>query len=134
MNVAGTKLSALQVTELAEHEQRMVAGAGEVAVVGATFLIAERLSNSPPCSQGLAGDIRRLLRFVLGSERDRNYVPSAEALFPHRKIGAANSSMVPAPQPPNRQSGDAADDSVHVAPNVGVEEPAPQQASTTRTF
>src|SRR5450759_163280 len=40
VDVAGTKRGPFQIAELIEHKQRMVAGAGEVAVVGGTFLIA----------------------------------------------------------------------------------------------
>src|SRR3954452_12004620 len=40
VNVAGTKRTPLQVAELAEHEQRMIAGAAKVAVVGAALLLA----------------------------------------------------------------------------------------------
>jgi hypothetical protein len=39
MNVARAQRGALQIAELVEHEQRVVAGAGEVAVVGGAFLI-----------------------------------------------------------------------------------------------
>ena len=40
VNVARTQRAAFQIAELVEHEQRMIAGAGEVAVVGGAFLIA----------------------------------------------------------------------------------------------
>ena len=40
MDVARAQRTAFEVAELVEHEQRMVAGAGEVAVVGGAFLIA----------------------------------------------------------------------------------------------
>jgi hypothetical protein len=40
MNVARTQRRTLQVAELVEHEQRVIAGAGELAVVGSAFLIA----------------------------------------------------------------------------------------------
>ena len=40
MDVAGAQRAPFQIAELVEHEQRMIAGAGEVAVVGGAFLIA----------------------------------------------------------------------------------------------
>jgi hypothetical protein len=40
MDVARTQHAAFQIAELIEHEQRMIAGASEVAVVGSAFLIA----------------------------------------------------------------------------------------------
>ena len=40
MDVAGRKRAAFQIAELVEHEQRMIAGAAEVAVVGGAFLLA----------------------------------------------------------------------------------------------
>jgi hypothetical protein len=40
MDVAGAQRRTLQIAELIEHEQRMVAGTGEVAVVGGAFLLA----------------------------------------------------------------------------------------------
>lgn len=40
MNVARAQRRTLQINELVEHEQRMVAGAGEVTIVGGAFLIA----------------------------------------------------------------------------------------------
>ncbi len=40
MDVARAQCRTLQIAELVEHEQRVVAGAGEVAVVGGAFLIA----------------------------------------------------------------------------------------------
>ena len=40
MNVARAQRRTLQIAELVEHEQRVIAGAGEVAVVGGAFLIA----------------------------------------------------------------------------------------------
>jgi hypothetical protein len=40
MDVALAQRRTLQIAELVEHEQRMVAGAGEVTVVGGAFLIA----------------------------------------------------------------------------------------------
>jgi len=40
MNVARMKFAAFQITELVEHKQRMVAGAGKVAVVGGAYLNA----------------------------------------------------------------------------------------------
>jgi len=46
MNVARTQRAALQVAELVEHEQRVVAGAGEVAVVGGAFLFAMRRADA----------------------------------------------------------------------------------------
>ena len=39
MHVAGTKGAAFQVAELVEHEQGMIAGTAEMAVVGRAFLI-----------------------------------------------------------------------------------------------
>src|SRR4051794_14218350 len=38
VNVAGTKRAAFQVAELVEHEQRVIAGAAEVTVIGAALL------------------------------------------------------------------------------------------------
>ena len=40
MDVARSQRALFEVAELVEHEQRMVAGAGEVAVVGGAFLFA----------------------------------------------------------------------------------------------
>jgi hypothetical protein len=40
VHVAGSQAATLQVAELIEHEQRVIAGAAEVAVVGCAFLIA----------------------------------------------------------------------------------------------
>ncbi len=40
VHVAGTQGAPLQITELVEHEQGMVTGAAEMAVVGGSFLIA----------------------------------------------------------------------------------------------
>ena len=40
VDVAGPQGTSLQVTELVEHEQRVIAGAAEVAVVGRAFLLA----------------------------------------------------------------------------------------------
>jgi hypothetical protein len=40
MHVAGTEHAPFKVTELVEHEKRMIACAFEMAVVGSTFLIA----------------------------------------------------------------------------------------------
>jgi hypothetical protein len=40
VDVAGAQDTPLQIAELVEHEQRMVAGAAEMAVVGAAFLFA----------------------------------------------------------------------------------------------
>jgi len=40
VDMAGTKLTAFEITELVEQEQRVVAGAGEVAVVRGAFLLA----------------------------------------------------------------------------------------------
>ncbi len=40
VDVAGAQGAALQVAELVEHEQRVIAGAAEVAVVGRAFLLA----------------------------------------------------------------------------------------------
>ncbi len=41
VDVAGSKGASLQIAELVEHKQGMVAGATKVAVVSASFLIAE---------------------------------------------------------------------------------------------
>src|SRR4051794_18819764 len=41
VNVAGPQGTAFQVTELVEHEERVVAGAAEVAVVSGPFLLAK---------------------------------------------------------------------------------------------
>ena len=41
VHVAGAQRATLQVAELVEHEQRMIAGAAEVAVVGRALLLAE---------------------------------------------------------------------------------------------
>ena len=46
MDVARAQRRTLQIAELVEHEQWMVAGAGEVAVVGGTFLIAMRRTDT----------------------------------------------------------------------------------------
>src|SRR3954471_18819232 len=40
MDVARPQGTPLDVAELVEHEQRMIAGAGEMAVIGAAFLFA----------------------------------------------------------------------------------------------
>jgi len=40
VNVAGAQGAPLQIAELVEHEQRVIAGAAEVPVVGAAFLLA----------------------------------------------------------------------------------------------
>jgi hypothetical protein len=40
MNVARTKHATFQITELVEHEQRMITGTSEVAVAGGIFLLA----------------------------------------------------------------------------------------------
>ncbi len=40
VNVARAQRRTLEITELVEHEQRMIAGAGEVTVVGGAFLVA----------------------------------------------------------------------------------------------
>ncbi|CAH2404626.1 hypothetical protein MES5069_440004 [Mesorhizobium escarrei] len=45
MNVARTKFAAFQIAELVEHEQRMIAGAGKVLIVGGTFLIGLTLES-----------------------------------------------------------------------------------------
>jgi hypothetical protein len=60
MNVAGTKRGAFQIAELIEHEQRMIAGASEVAVVGGAFLITvgwadTRIHVEHDCPRRLAG-------------------------------------------------------------------------------
>ena len=39
MDVARTQRAAFQIAELKEQEQRMITGAGEVAIVGGAFLI-----------------------------------------------------------------------------------------------
>jgi hypothetical protein len=39
VDVAGAKRAAFQIAELVEHEQRMIAGTGEVPVVGRTLLL-----------------------------------------------------------------------------------------------
>jgi hypothetical protein len=46
VHVAGPQRAPLQVAELVEHEQRVIAGAAEVAVVGAAFLPAVRLADA----------------------------------------------------------------------------------------
>src|ERR1039458_4479400 len=46
MNVAGSKGASFQIAELVEDEQRMVAGAPEVAVVGRVLLIAETRADT----------------------------------------------------------------------------------------
>ena len=40
MHVARPQRTPLDIAELVEHEQRMIAGTGEMAVVGAAFLLA----------------------------------------------------------------------------------------------
>ena len=40
MNIARTQRAAFQISKLVEDEQRMIAGAGEMAVVGRPLLIA----------------------------------------------------------------------------------------------
>jgi hypothetical protein len=40
VHVAGSQDAALDIAELVEHEQRVITGAAEVAVVGAAFLLA----------------------------------------------------------------------------------------------
>ena len=45
VHVAGAKRAALQIAELVEHEQRMIAGAAEMAVVGRAFLLAMGRAN-----------------------------------------------------------------------------------------
>ena len=42
MDIAGAQRTSLQIAKLVEHEQRMIAGAAEVAVVGGAFLLAMR--------------------------------------------------------------------------------------------
>ena len=45
VHIAGAKRAALQIAELVEHEQRMIAGAAEMAVVGRAFLLAMGRAN-----------------------------------------------------------------------------------------
>jgi hypothetical protein len=40
VDVTRPQCASLDVAELVEHKQRMIAGAGEVAVIGAAFLLA----------------------------------------------------------------------------------------------
>jgi hypothetical protein len=40
VHVAGSQRAPLDIAELVEHEQRVITGAAEVAVVGAAFLLA----------------------------------------------------------------------------------------------
>ena len=40
VDIAGEQRTSLQIAELVEHEQRMIAGAAEVTVVGGAFLLA----------------------------------------------------------------------------------------------
>jgi hypothetical protein len=46
VNVAGTQSAAFQIAELVEDEQRMVADAAEVPVVGRVLLIAESRADT----------------------------------------------------------------------------------------
>src|SRR6516225_2441683 len=46
VHVAGTQRAALQIAELVEHEQRMIAGAGVMAVPGAVLLLAVRWAHA----------------------------------------------------------------------------------------
>jgi hypothetical protein len=46
VHVAGTEFAALQIAELVEHEQRVVAGASVMAVIGAAFLHAVGLADA----------------------------------------------------------------------------------------
>lgn len=55
MDVTRAQRRTPQITELVEHEQRMMAGAGEVAVAGGAFLIAMRRADCIALD-GLAAD------------------------------------------------------------------------------
>jgi len=46
VDIAGTQRAAFQITELIEHEQRMIAGAGVMAVPDAHLLLAVRWAHA----------------------------------------------------------------------------------------
>src|SRR2546421_8867680 len=46
VDVAGTQRAAFQIAELVEYEQRMIAGAGVMAVPGAVLLFAVRRTHA----------------------------------------------------------------------------------------
>jgi hypothetical protein len=79
VDVAGAQRTTLQVAELVEHEQRVIAGAAEMTVVGRAFLLAmgradgtvrraaalDRLAADDPAHRGITSEPVRVVHVFI---------------------------------------------------------------------
>ena len=90
VNVAGTQSAAFQIAELVEDEQRMVAGAAEVAVVGRVLLIAESRADAGIHVQHDSSHRAALGNTVDPHARQRGQCPEIVRLRHHLCLEAAH--------------------------------------------